>query len=876
MPTYRRIVSTFQSLFRKAELDADLEQELQCHLELLIEEKIASGMDMEAARRAALIELGGMEQVKEAVRAGRLGAWLDQACRDVHYALRTLRRSPGFSLVALSILAIGIGATTSLFSTAHTVLLKGVPFPDPTRLVAAQKTIEKQMAGSVSRVDYFDYRELSESFDQLAAILDFTVTRFTTGDSRPVPVEIGFVTWNLFTTLGVDPLLGRGFQAEDEVLGGDTTVVVSYGFWMSRLGGTPEVIGKPLTLDGESATIVGVMPRGFLFLHDADVWHLVNRDGPFDTSRDSHSHLLIGRLRDGVTIAQAQEEVGLISRGLEQEYPDTNAGKGLELSGLPSFMVRDVRLRLLLLTATAVLVLLIACANVSGLMLARGERRRAELALRTALGASRGRLVRQLLTESAVLTLSAGMLSLGLAYLLQIALLRLLPMGVPGVNQSTFDLRAVGFALLVSMVAGLLVGVIPAFRGSTQHPARHLGSGIRLTAGAHSTRFRSALVMVQVAATASLLIGSGLLIRSLENLSRVELGFDPTRLLTGAVRVQITEDSTAAGLVEHFQSLIDSVQVLPGVQSATFTSKLPIRDKWQDWTVWRAERPRPASRESYSAMVRWVSPGHFDTMRIPIVAGRDFSRDDLLGAPYVAVLSQSTARALFEDENPLGRQVKIGWDDREFRVIGIAADARLNVLQGAPDGAAYMSTTQQPFAQLRIAVRTTGEPGPLVGAIDGLLERNAPDTLLSEPATMASVVDAELAGLRTITISLILFTALSLLLAAIGLYGVLAYDVGRRFNEFGIRLTLGASGLSIFCSVLRRGVVLVGAGLAAGIAAAYFATRLIRGLLFEIQPLDAASYAGAIALLIVVGLLACLLPAWHATRVDVMKALRCE
>jgi predicted permease len=875
MPLFRRVVSTFRSLFRKAELDTELEEELQCHVGLLVDEKISAGMSAEEARRAALRELGGLEQVKEEVRVHRMGAFLDTVLQDARYALRTLRKSPGFTVVALLILAIGIGANTSLFSTIHTVLLRGVPFPEPGRLVTAQKTVEGRVDGHVALLDYFDYRERSEPYAQLAALLGFAVERVT-GGPRAEVVETAYVTWNLFPVLGVSPILGRGFVAEDEEIGGDTAIIISHAYWQSRYGGAPQAVGDTLTLDGRPMTIIGIMPRGFRFLVGADAWGLIDGQRPLDTNRDSHSHIVIGRLAPGVTPRQAQEEATLIARGLERQYPESNTAKGIRLSGLQSYMVRSVRVRLLILMATTVLVLVIAFANVAGLLLARGERRRSEMAMRAALGASPGRMVRQLLTESLILTISAGMLGLGLAYLMQGVLVGLLPLGELGIKHPAAGAWALGFAIVVTVVSGLLVGVIPALRGSRLHPARDLSSGTRVTAGGHGTRLRSTLVVLQIAVTIVLLIGSGLLIRSLDNLSGVELGFDPHNLLTGQLRIQSSAYETREARIQFFRSLIDEIETLPGVVSAALTSKLPIRDKWQNWGLWRADRPKPLNRDGLSAMVRFVSPGYFDTMQIPVMAGREFSHDDSVDSPYVAILSRSVARSLFQGDDPVGRRVKIGWDDREFEIVGIVADARLNTLQDAPDGAAYMSTTQVGMTQLQAAVRTAGDPALLARPIEVLLQRKDPHAVFNRPASMESVVDGELAGLRVVTVSLSLFAGLALLLAAIGLYGVLAYHVGQRIHEFGIRLALGSSTAGILRMVLGRGLVLVAAGVSAGIAATYPGTLLLRQLLFGTQPLDLASYAGAIGFLVLVALLACLIPAWRATRVDVMEILRVE
>lgn len=875
MPMYRRFVSTLQTLFRKVTLDDELDQELQSHVRMLTDEKIASGMDEAAARREALLELGGFDQVKEAVRARRLGAPLDTWLQDVRYAVRTLSNRPGFTIVALLILALGIGATTSLFSTIHSVLLRGVPFPEPERLVIGQKTIEGR-ASWVSRVDYYDFHDLSQSFEHLAAMTDFTVQRTVTGGSRPELVQTAYATWNLFPTLGVLPVVGRGFMADDEIDGGDQFVMVSYAYWQARFGGASQAIGSSLTLDGVPMTVIGVLPPDFQFIVDADAWQLVDRLGPFDLRRDSHSHIVIGRLKPDVTFAQAQEEVSTIARGLADQYPETNTGKGIRLSGLQSFMVRSVRVSLLLLLATAVLVLFVACANVAGLMLARSEHRRTELAMRSALGASRTRLVRQLLTESVMLTLTASALGIGLAYALQGVSAQVLPTGELGIERPTINAWALGFTLCVAVATGLLIGVIPALRGTNLQPAQQLRSGKHATAGVRSTRLRSSLVVLQVATTVVLLIGSGLLIRSFAQLSGVELGFDDKNLLTGQLQIQGTTYPTPEERRQFYASLLEEVETIPGVVSATLSSKLPIRARWQDWPVYPVDEPPASGLEAPMAMVRWVSPGYFRTIGIPLTNGRDFSVTDVDGAANVAILSERAVQRIFPDRDPVGQAVKIGWDDLDYYVIGVAADARINTLSGDPDAAAYMSTTQVGATRLQIAVRTTVDPNQLVRPIEELLQRKDPNAVFSWPATMESVVDDELAAPRTIMVSLALFAGLAMLLAAIGLYGVLAYHVGQRINEFGIRLAMGASTADLLGIVVRRGLVLVGVGLAVGIIAAYPGTLLIRQLLYETQAVDAVAYLVAASFLVVVGVLACLLPAWRATRVDVVEVLRIE
>ncbi|UCC84804.1 MAG: ABC transporter permease [Gemmatimonadota bacterium] len=875
MPAYRRIISTFRSLFRKEELDRELDEELASYLELLTAEKIRAGMSPEEARREARLELGGVEQVKEKVRERRVGAVADTLFQDTRYAFRTLMKNAGFTVVAVLILAIGIGATTALFSTINTALLSGLPYKDPDRLIVGLKTWDGAMSGPVSRVDYFDYREYGRSFEELAALATFTVQHTVMGGRRPELVDAGYVTWNLFRTLGANPVVGRHFQPEEEMPGSTPVTVISYGYWQSRFGGDPGAVGSTLNLNGTPFTVVGVMPARFRFMYDADVWRLVDREGPFDTERDSHSHFVVGRLKPGVTLEQAQGDVDAISSALAEQYPDSNAGKALLLAELQSFMVRDVRLSLLLLMGTTVLVLLIACGNVAGLLLARGERRLSEMAMRSALGASRRRLLRQLLTESLILTVVAGLVGITVAYLLQGVILQLLPIGELGMERPVIDSAALAFTLLVSIVTGLLVGVIPALRGTTTDPAQQLRSAARASEDVRSSRLRSGLVVLQVALSVALLIGSGLLIRSFAELSTVDLGFDPENLLTGQLQIQISQYPTTEERNQFFTSLLEEIEALPGVVSATVANRLPIRSRWQDWSIWPAEQPTPSPQEDFSAMARWVPPGYFETMGIPFISGSDIAATDVPGSPYVIVLSEGVVRALFGGSNPIGRMVNVaGW--RTFEVVGVVRDARINTLRREPDAAFYMSHAQMGPSSAQIAIRTSVEPTALVGPIDDLLLRKDPNVLFSKVRTMASVLDDGVADFRIVILSLVLFSFVALVLTAIGLYGVLAYHVSQRLNEIGVRMAMGASNGDLLAMILRRGMLLAGFGLLLGLAAAYPGTLVLRQLLFETPPLDPATYVGAVGFLGLVAALACFLPAWRATQVDLVEVLRKE
>jgi putative ABC transport system permease protein len=870
-----RIVSGFRSLFRKRELDQDLDDELRAYLDLLVQERTAKGVSPERALREARLELGGLEQVKERVREDRVGAVIDVLLQDVRYTGRALRRDLGFAVVAVLTLAIGIGATTALFSTVNAALLRRIPFAEPHQLVAGQTTWEGSLAGAVSRVDYFDYRELGRSFQDLAALADIPMPYTIMGRDGPELASAAFVTWNLFRTLGVSPVVGRPFIREEEARGAAPVVLVSHGFWQSRFGGSLDALGSTLEMDGTQYTVVGVMPRGFRFLFDADLWRLVDQEGPFDATRDSHSHILVGRLKPGVSIGQAQSEVDAISRGLGRQYPDTNEGKGLRLTQLHGFMVAQVRPALLLLMATTTLVLLIACGNVAGLLLARGQRRLSEMAMRSALGASRRRLVRQLLTESLFLTLLAGLAGVGLAFLLQQLVQRLLPMEALGIDGLTVDGAALLFAFAVSIATGLAIGVAPALRGTAVNLSEQLGTGTRVSEGARSTRIRSGFVVLQVAVSIVLLVGSGLLIRSLARLTTVELGFDPQNLLTAQLQIQKEDYPAPEQRAAFFGSLLEEFGALPGVTSAAAINMLPILDPYQNWGIWPADQPAPPVKDGRTALARWVSPGYFDTMRIPVLKGRDIAETDVTGAPLVLVVNETAARGLFPGLDPLGREVNVaGW--RVLQVVGVVGDARLNGLRDTPEPAIYMSAAQMKARRLSIVVRGSGDPTLLVAPIRRILQRKDPGVVLGQPATMVSIIDDVLADFRVVILSLGLFSGVALFLTAIGLYGVLAYHVSQRSNEIGIRLALGASKVSLLGLVARRGLGLVVAGLCLGMASAFPGSLLLRQLLFETQPLDAATYVRAAAFLGLVAMLACVTPAWRAAQVDPVEVLRRE
>jgi putative ABC transport system permease protein len=879
MPFMSRIRGISRVLFNRHALEDELNDELQSVFEMLTEEKIAAGLSPHQARREAWLEIGCPEQVKARVRHERHGAALDAFGQDVRHTLRGIRRNPGFTLVAVLILAIGIGATTALFSTISAALLTDLPYNEPDRLVAAYKTRDGRPAAWVSIVDYFDFREHSQSFEGLAAVR--RGRSIITGTDEPQIVETGLATWNILHVLDVTPILGRSFLAEEENESGLELALISHGLWRHRFSSSQDVIGQTLELDSTPVTIVGVLPPGFTFLYEADIWRLTGRDVLDSANRDAHSHWVVGRLKPGVSLAQAQQEVDTIARSLEETYPDTNKGKGLGLVSLHGFMAWGLGPRLLPLMATAVLVLLVACCNVAGLLLARGHRRLPEMAMRTALGASRWRLIRQLLTESSILAMLAGATGIGLAFAFQRLLLRLLPHGDPGMPQPAIDAQALLFAVLVSLVTGLLVGIVPAIRGTPLNLAKQIGSGTRTTLNVHGTRLRSGLVIAQVGMSVLLLIGSGLLIRSMTRLTMIDLGFDPDNLFTATVQIQDVDYPDAEQKKIFFSSLLEEIRALPNVESAAAIHMLPVATSATDWPIWRAELPRPTPQDMPLALARVVTPGYFDTIRMPILKGRDIADTDTADSLRVVVISSAVAATLFPNEEPIGRRIGIGWEEEAFEIVGVVGNGRINGIRSDFTRAMYLSSTQLdmipkglPFMSL--VVRASNRPEALTHPVRRLLLDKDPNALFSDPRTMSAIVSDNVANFRVVLVSLVLLAALALVLTAIGLYGVLAYQVSQRANELGIRLAVGASRTDIVGLVLRRGLALVLGGLVVGVVGALPSTRFLQRMLFEVEPLDPPSFLAAAAFLTVVAAAACLGPALRAARVNLVNVLRPE
>jgi len=825
---------------------------------------------------------------------------LDILAQDVRVSLRRLRREPTFALAVALTLSLGIGASTAVFGLVSTTLLSRIPYDAPDRLVVGRTTRNHAGASSVSTPDYLDYRDSNHSFDSLAAFWARPRPATVTGGDEPWSAVTVRATWNLFRTLKVDPVVGRHFLPQEETDSGACPVIVSFQLWQSRFGGSVDILGRTVMLSGVPHTIVGVLPRSFRFSAldallgtsqipgkalppmDVDVWRLMTRTGD-DGARHLHNYYLLGRLKPGVTMARAQADVDAISTALEKEYPASNKGKGLRLVSLQEYMGGGVRGGLVLPAAATGCLLLIACANVAGLLLARGQRRMSDVAVRSALGASRPRLVRQLLTESVALTLPAGVVGIGVAYLLQRVLLQLVPAGRLGVSQPVVDGPVLLFALVTSVVTGVLVGVVPALRGAAASPSSHLGAGRQGCERGHGSRMWGGLVALQIAISIVLLVGPGLVVRSLFRLSAVDLGFASDRILTARIGITASAYPDRARRQAFFTSVVDRIRALPGVVAAGTTSNLPIQDSGNTWPV-RSDDQQPSStnpREgAESVKVRQVSPGYFATMNMPIVRGRGIQETDRDGAPAVAVVSESLARRLYADRDPVGRPAIlvdfINGAEIRYEIVGVIRDAHLSSARVGGDQVLYVSMLQANSLTMRTAVRTSGDAPGLAAPIRRIVGQQDRNALVADIATMGAIVDDAFADFRLVAKYLALCAGAALLLAAVGLYGSLAYYVSQQGHEIGVRMAMGATRGGILALVLRRGAWLVAGGVVVGVAAAYPGTRLVRHLLFETVPLDPATYASAVLVLGVVAATACLVPALRATRVDPAVVLRGE
>jgi len=793
--------------------------------------------------------------------------------QDIRFAVRMFRRTPGFTIATVSVLAIGIGAVTVMFSTLNSVALRPLPFEDPDKLVWAWGTNETRNANSMSAEDYWDYREESNALESLGAFLLFNPRAIITDETEPERVFSTLVSYNLFSTLGVSPQLGRSFLKNEERTGSDNVVIVSNGFWQRRFGGDPDAIGTSLTINGEPHQVLGVMPPGFDFPGGIELWFPMRESDPYTQGRANNNFFYVGRLREGVTIEQAQTELSLIAGRLEEAYPETNESWGIRLVSLHERYFAGARSTLTVFLALVGLVLLIACANVASLSLARATTRSGEIAVRFSLGAARSRVVGQLLTESLIAALTGGGLGIIVAHF-GIGLLKSLGPALPRLQEISIDARVLAFTFAISLLTSVLVGIVPALKGTQLSLAQTLNVGGLRSSEYGRTGFRNGLVVTQVALSLMLMIAAGLLVQSYTRLQNEEAGFQTQGILQAELQLPEWKYASLEDQEQAWAQLHERVRALPGVISVGAIDQVPIRAGGTYNEIHRADRPptSAAERDAMFGQRRFASDDYLNTMGIPMLAGRSLQPTDRLGTPKVIVISKTMADLFFQQESPLGKEMVL-WGEN-FQVVGVVGDVREFGLGVTPPPVFYMPARQWPQARMQILVRTAGDPLALAGALRRAVWEIDREIPVSGLQTMESRVSQSLAGPRFSMLLVGLFAMVALILASTGLYGVLAYFVRQRNRELGIRVALGAGPNRILGLVLRRGMLLAGAGIVVGLLGGFAGARALQSLLYDIRPTDALTFGGVSICLAVVALVACVVPARRALKVDPHDVLR--
>ena len=804
--------------------------------------------------------------------------------QDVRYAVRTLWKSPGFTLVAVLALALGIGANTAIFSVVKAVLLSPLPYPEPERLVWVREVNPGSdiLDEPASMPNYNDWRTQGRSFDGIAAF-GYAGGTITDGDREPERVAGMSTSANFFQVVGVAPALGRGFLPEEEAAGKNRVVVISHGLWQRRFGGSPDAVGKTITITGNPHTIVGVAPANFKTPvpgpKPPDLWFPIAFN--FDESRRRSDFLnVVGRLKEGATVEQARAELEAVAARLAEEHPSTNAGWTVKVEPLHERVVGNVRQALWVLMGVVGFLLLISCANVANLLLARAAGRRQEIAVRTALGARRGRLIRQFLTESLLLGLAGGGLGLVLAAWGVELLVALSPGNIPRLEEVGLDARVLAFTLGVSALTGVVFGLLPALSASKTDVSVSLkeGGSRGSTAGAGASRLRSTLVVAEIAITVVLLAGAGLMIRSFMAVQAVDPGFRADRILTFDFALPMTKYKEEPQRAAFFEQLTTRAATLPGVERAAVIDTLPLTGSGNVSAFVIEGRPPLPTEKVQDAEFFSVTPDYFDALGIPLVRGERLTERHRADVPDVAVVNEAMARRYWPGEDPVGKRLNIGDPEKTpwITVIGVVRDARTDGLDKEPYPQMYVPSAQFPFRAMTFVARTAGDPAGVAPALRRELASIDRDLPLYNVRTMEQVLSDSISRRRFQMVLIAAFAGVGLLLAAVGIYGVISYGVAQRRHEIGVRMALGARAADILKLVVGRGLWLTLAGVGVGLVGAFTLTRVMASLLYGVSAADPLTYVCVSLGLLGVALLACLIPARRATKVDPMVALRYE
>jgi len=888
MSLWTRVCSWTRSTVRPTRMERDMDEEMRFHIEAHASELMKRGITREKALRQARMEFGGVETTKAECRDAVGVSFLETLLQDVRHSVRAMLRTPVFTLTAIIVLALGIGATTAIFSVVDAVLLRPLAYRDSGRLV----TILMYGDGPVSAGNYIDWRDQSRSFTTMSAAEYWSPN--LTGIDSPEHIPGLKVTQDLFPMLGIKPLLGRLFLEGEDKKGADREVILSHRLWQRRFSSEPSVLGKPIALDGDAYVIVGVMPQGFQFAPfwatKAELWV----PGAFGSRVHSSggSLRIFARLKDSVSLAQARAEIASITARLEQQFPGTN--RNVVVTPLKEKVVGTIETPLLVLLGAVAFVLLITCANVAHMLLARAATRQKEIAVRAALGARRGRIIRQFLTESILLGGVGGALGLLLAGLGTRALIALSPANIPRVQTVSIDINAAVFLFTATILTSVGFGLVPALQASSVNVNDTLKEGGRGgSEGVQRNRLRSMLVVSEFALALMLLIGAGLMIRTFAALEAVDPGFNPHNVISMIVSVAGSKEQAAGRREFFYRQLIDRVRSLPGVQAAGAINHLPLAGDLWGWHFAIEGRPKPVPGEVPGAVYRMVTPGYFGTMRLPLIRGRDITDSDNAIAPGVVIINEKAARQYWPGEDPIGQRVSFDDNERNpptwLTIIGIAKDAKQDNWTDKATPEMYLAAFQNHdflgdssaeaashMSYITLVARTVGDPAAVTSEMKEAAWSFDRNLAISQVVTMDGVVAEANAQPRFEMMLLSIFAAVALLLAAVGIYGVISYSASRRTHEIGVRMSLGATRADVLLLVARQGVWLAVAGSAAGLAGALLLSRLMAGLLYGVKPTDPLTFAAVAGGLGVVAMMACYIPARRAMRIDPMAALRYE
>ena len=881
--TPRRLAQRLLALFRQGRLDRELDNEVQAHLEMAEQEGLARGLTPEQARDEARRAFGGVAQMREIHRDDRSVRWLENLARDVRYGLAALGRDRGFTFVAVSVLALGIGANTAMFSLVDGILFKPLPFPHPERIVRVWEVTTENTSNSTTTSTFEELKRQGRSFEALSAESLSTATVPVNGE--PTRLNGRYVSFDHFDVFGIQPLIGRTFRAEEDRAGAPRVVIISHAAWQTHFGSDSGILGRELLLDNEPHQVIGVLPPGAFDRHrarplqePASFWRL-NAFTPAELAASSHWLNPVGRLKPGVSIEQAQTDVLAVRAQIADQIPAWKKNWSVKVEPFDEMLIgTNLRQSIYLALGAVVLVLLIACANITNLLLARSASRQKEMAVRVAIGATRGRIAAQLLTESLVLGLLGGAAGIALAAVLIEIAVPLVP-AMPFTADVTLSLRVLGFATATAVVVSLLVGVLPAIRVSTGSAAVALNQAGRGSSGVND-RARRMIIAAEVAVSVVLICGAFLLFKSLANLQRVDIGARVDRVVTMSVDLPYARYPSGHHLAAFYPMLIERLQAVPGIASASISGDVPLEGTGGE------NLQMPGHDDRLLVSFKRADATYFATMGIPVMAGRGFTPEDRVGTPLVAVINEALAgrlRAAFGVDDPVGTTVDLpalgfGRDRRSPMVIvGVIGNERVRSDLRLPNQEiAYVPIAQAPRMQVKLSARTHGDALAAVPAIREAVRQLDPRLALADIRTMEDIRDRSLSGLREPVWLIGIFALTSALLAAIGLYGVLSHSVTQQRREIGIRMALGARANDVLAFVARSTLTMVGLGLVAGLAGAFALTRVTASLLFEVSTRDPWAFVAGALGMGAIALAAALIPARRATRVDPTTALRSE